>query len=340
MSSLAVVIGRFQIVHDQHVYLIREAMKVSEVTLVLVGSVNTPRTPKNPFTQEERHRMLSLVFEDEIASGKVHLSGIEDYVRDSRWEEEVVEIVQVYLQVLQLDKVTLVGHSKDESSYYLKSFPQFSYQEIPARSKTNATSIRSAFFEHRVLEEVPVIVSDYLNSVRMNSDWFQQIKEEYRYNKVEQCKLLDHYPYKSSLNVSTADTVVSCFGKHLLVKRKDSPYKGCWALAGGHKDSDETYLQAALRELVEETSLDLTGYEVNAEKMFDKVGRDPVCSKNSMCYFITFNQEKYKQTPPVVVALDDAVEVGWFTTDELINMKEVLAFDHYEMLDYFLNLED
>ena len=47
----------------------------------------------------------------------------------------------------------------------------------------------------------------------------------------------------------TADAVISDpAGRILLVKRKNHPYKGCWALPGGFVNRNETTAEAAVRE--------------------------------------------------------------------------------------------
>jgi 8-oxo-dGTP diphosphatase len=45
--------------------------------------------------------------------------------------------------------------------------------------------------------------------------------------------------------------------KILLVKRNTVPFKGYWALPGGRMDSDETIEQTVVREVKEETGLDV-----------------------------------------------------------------------------------
>ena len=68
--------------------------------------------------------------------------------------------------------------------------------------------------------------------------------------------------------------------------------------------------------------------------MFDNPKRDPVCTKVSMAFHLGMDAINL----PKVTAKDDAIEVKWFTTEEVKEMKNNIAFDHYEMLTYFLNL--
>lgn len=43
----------------------------------------------------------------------------------------------------------------------------------------------------------------------------------------------------------------------ILIKRKNNPYKDCWAFPGGFVDYGETTEDAAVREAKEETSIDV-----------------------------------------------------------------------------------
>jgi bifunctional NMN adenylyltransferase/nudix hydrolase len=52
--DLAVFIGRMQPLHNGHVQNINNALEIADNVLVIVGSANQPRTPKNPFTASER----------------------------------------------------------------------------------------------------------------------------------------------------------------------------------------------------------------------------------------------------------------------------------------------
>ena len=75
----------------------------------------------------------------------------------------------------------------------------------------------------------------------------------------------------------TADCVVFAQVKDqvkvLLIERGDEPCKGMWAIPGGFMNMDETAEEAAVRELKEETGIELT--KVEQIGAFSKVDRDP-----------------------------------------------------------------
>ena len=68
------------------------------------------------------------------------------------------------------------------------------------------------------------------------------------------------YTYKYPRPALTADCVVVTKEKEprvLLIQRRNEPFKGRWAFPGGFMDMDETSEQCAIRELEEETGLNI-----------------------------------------------------------------------------------
>ncbi|HEX9979122.1 MAG TPA: NUDIX hydrolase [Flavobacterium sp.] len=113
-------------------------------------------------------------------------------------------------------------------------------------------------------------------------------------------------------------------GELLLIKRKNDPFKGSWALPGGFVDEGEDLEEAARRELEEETGLKADTME--QLKAFGKPGRDPrhhTVSVAFLCY-VPDNAE--------AAAADDAAEADWFPVDKLPE----LAFDHRDIINYAL----
>lgn len=93
--------------------------------------------------------------------------------------------------------------------------------------------------------------------------------------------------------------------KILLIKRKDHPYIGQWALPGGFVDINESLEEAARRELKEETDLDNIYFEQLAT--YGDVGRDPRMRVISSAYMALIPSRHLKPK-----AGDDAEDVQWF----------------------------
>lgn len=107
----------------------------------------------------------------------------------------------------------------------------------------------------------------------------------------------------------------------LLIRRKKDPFAGRWALPGGFVDEGERLIDAARRELREETGT--TVGELEQLYTAGDPGRDPRGWTVSVVYLGRVDADQLKP-----VAADDAAEVGWFPLDELPG----LAFDHAMLL--------
>jgi 8-oxo-dGTP diphosphatase len=112
----------------------------------------------------------------------------------------------------------------------------------------------------------------------------------------------------------------------LLIKRKDDPYKGLWALPGGFVEENETLEQCAHRELAEETGL--TNIPIRQFKAYSAPGRDP----RGWTISVVFTGAVPGKAQPGIRAGDDAAETKWFITQAL----PALAFDHEQILREFL----
>ena len=82
----------------------------------------------------------------------------------------------------------------------------------------------------------------------MATEEYENLKKEYE-DGLDYERLFASYPENWAVNFFCADAVVVQSGHILLIKRAMTPGKGLWALPGGHVNSNETSLDAAIREL-------------------------------------------------------------------------------------------
>ncbi len=133
-------------------------------------------------------------------------------------------------------------------------------------------------------------------------------------------KFVYEYP-RPAVTVDIVIVTRSAKPRVLLVRRKNEPFAGCWALPGGFVDMDETLEAAARRELFEETGV-RTGALVQLHTFGDP-GRDPRGRTISVVYLAVVDADQLKPR-----AADDAAEVGWFS----LTRPPALAFDHRDIL--------
>jgi 8-oxo-dGTP diphosphatase len=123
------------------------------------------------------------------------------------------------------------------------------------------------------------------------------------------------YP-RPMLTVDVAVLSASPAPAVVLVERANEPFQGRWALPGGFVDEHERVVDAAVRELCEETGLRLSSLELLG--VYDTPGRDPRGWTVSVVYLGSLPAQAS------VRGGDDARKARWFGFDALPE----LAFDH------------
>lgn len=360
--KLAVVIGRFEPAHNAHFALFDKALEVAENLAIVLGSHNSPRTIKNPWSSEDRMQMIRASLPVDV-SNRVHITWVEDTAySDAEWVTDVYNTVQLiydaaYPEEMRLSpldknkKIAIIAHNKDETTYYLDFFKAYDAVEIPTVNASDngppisATKIRELYFEgymNLIGAACPQGVVDFLQNFRDTKE-FSELKKEYD-DAIKYDARYENVPY-GQVNFVTVDSMVVQSGHVLLVKRGQSPGKGLWALPGGHLNINESFIQGAIRELKEETGIKVPEKVLMGSMVYDHVFDHPDRSlrgrlKKKIGRTITrlfvFKLNDSEKLPRVVGS-DDACEAWWFTFGEVKNMRANMFEDHFDMVMHALN---
>jgi len=337
-KQVAVYIGKFQIPHLAHTGIMKDAINHYDELIVLVGSTNRRMSILHPFPFNTIRTWIKDV------DSKIIVKPIKDYIyNDTKWITEVES--SVYGEFLGEDvQYTLVGHHKDDSSYYLDIFPNFMTKEFPSlENGLSSTNLRNDLFNvgYRALEGfVSKKVFEDLSEFVKTEDYENLVDEANFYKKEKE--IFSTYPYPDTLKFNCSDAVVVCDGNVLLIQRKINPGKDVWALPGGFTNTNETYKEGAIRELIEETGIKIPQraleLSIKSSAVFDHPKRNIGIPRISMAFFFEvlpdIKKGVYRKLPKVKGS-DDANDAKWFPISEVRNMK--LFDDHSDVIDYFTN---
>lgn len=330
MYDLVVYIGRFQPFHLGQQHVLDQAFKQGKQVLILLGSSDSARSPKNPWNALEREDMIRGSISDEECK-RLKIVGVPDSIYDNRiWLKNVQEIVDT---IAKGGSIALIGFSKDHSSWYLQKFPKWSIIKASPKVCTSsgktmdATKIRELYFEGH-LNYLPSVLSQYTYSMLQEFTQYAELKAWYDFVKEYKFKAENKAP-EYALQYMTTDAVIRHGSHILLIKRGDNPGRGLWALPGGFVEEHEWVLDSCTREVFEETGLTLDKKYLMKEKLFDAPTRSTRGRTFSQGYYFDLPA---CSSPPYVQGKDDAVQAKWFTLDKVYRMRDKLYEDHYEII--------
>jgi 8-oxo-dGTP diphosphatase len=138
------------------------------------------------------------------------------------------------------------------------------------------------------------------------------------------------YTYKYPRPMATVDILLWRFQEEnpefLLIRRRNPPYQGQWAMPGGFVEMNENLVESAERELEEETGI--SGVPLSPLLSAGDVGRDPRGRTITIVYTGILSRPF-----PGELAGDDASDAEWFAFSKL----PPLAFDHEKLLSEALS---
>lgn len=336
-------IGRFQPFHNGHKKVVDTALEQAKKVAIVLGSHDQPRNTRNPFTTAERIEMISAVYPNEVAEGRIMFVPQVDHTYNlERWIAGVQTGVSTVANTpFTPDPVNigLIGHSKDHTSFYLKSFPTWGNIEVPNVERIDATTARSFYFHKHINRNgylnamVPDQVAAWLDGFR-RSEGFELITSELAHVHDYKSQFAD---LKYPPTFHTVDAVVVQSGHVLLVKRRAEPGKGLWALPGGFLDQSETLEEGMLRELREETRigvpLPVLRGSIQKHEVFDDPHRSARGRTITTAYHVDLQD---REELPEIKGSDDAEKARWVPLSEV--RRNMLFEDHYDIIETLVGL--
>jgi len=348
-SDVAVLVGRFQPLHDAHLALLTRALAIAARCVVVVGSAFQARTPRNPFTWNERAEMIRQALPASDRE-RVTIVPMRDYYDEARWVAAVREAVAALLPPEQAPRVSLVGHLKDATSHYLSAFPGWTLDSVDRLPGAGGTHLRDALFAAlpadphtppaidaalaALVDQAPPSTIAFLRAwtalpfhAELAAEW--RMLRRYR----QAWNAAPHPP-----TFVTVDAVVQCAGRVLLVQRAKAPGRGLFAVPGGFIEPRETCWQSCLRELEEETHLKLLDTTMRRSLRSVTVFDHPDRSERGRTITHAHHFDLGDRELPDVRADDDAAAVQWMPVADIAAMEDRFFDDHFHMLDHFLGI--
>lgn len=348
----AFYIGRFQPVHKAHLESIKRALETAEHLVIFVGSANRHVTIKNPWTFERRRTLiedaireymnepLHRSFEDHPSPSildRITILPLRDYLyNDYKWASEVyAKASMVPGQENNRKSTVLFGCYKDDTSYYLDMFQDWSMEVIPYLWHLDSTDIRKDMFENGGLKKdddrvMPSTIS-YINEW-MRRDEFEKslhLRDEWAHYK-RYAEMWAAAPFTPTF--VTTDAVVIKSGAILLIKRKVHPGKDLWALPGGFLDTTERIIDGSIRELKEETHINVTKEELKSKIKDVEVFEHPYRSLRGRSITHAHLFDLGYGPLPNIRGGDDAKEAHWVSLSDFYHMENEMFEDHYDII--------
>jgi len=172
-----VFIGRFQPFHLAHMQTIEIALQQSRYVILALGSAQMERNIKNPFLAVEREQMILSNFSPDEQK-RIRFVHVVDVYNDKKWVKQVKSLVNGVIE--PNSKVGLIGHFKDESSYYLRLFPEWTMVELDSlKDSISATPMREAYYRGEIQTEFfPVGTIQFLDEFKKTAI-YQQLQQRF-----------------------------------------------------------------------------------------------------------------------------------------------------------------
>ena len=104
--KVGILVGRFQPLHKGHVKAIEFARNNSEKLFVIVGSAEKSNQKRNPFSFEERKKMIDLALKERKLQDNISIVPINDAKNHTEWIKSIKNAIGEYNLIFTNDELT------------------------------------------------------------------------------------------------------------------------------------------------------------------------------------------------------------------------------------------
>jgi Nicotinamide mononucleotide adenylyltransferase len=350
MPDATVVIGRFSpYTVTQHAAMLNALQQPGAIAIV-IGSAYHARTPRDPFTWQERQAMIELCAPDGVAD-RLRFVPVRDYYDDKRWAAAVQRAVQAALP--EVRRPQLVPTSTQNLECYRQWLPEWPQLEPEGPAVDDKALLRvllssDAAVEQGIaprrhpIETALAVVAPMLppedgglpapvgGAAALRRDGGRAALQSGREREMEwrpvRADILDRRLGRPGLGTCPAG------------EAQEPARQGARALPGGFLDPRERLLTSAIRELHEETAIGVpkATFERRLKDVvvFDHPDRAMRARTITHAHYFELQDERL----PEVHGSDDAARAEWIPVSRLPHMEDQFFEDHFHILDHFFSL--
>lgn len=255
MSKVFVIIGRFQPMHNAHKFLIDktvESMDKKDRLHVFIGSPNTPRQFKNPYTFEERKNVLEKVISRHHKSTNFSVSDLKDFpYMDDMWEDNLHDTLH---KLYPRTKDFVICSSGKEGDGELRTSwaRDFDSLIIETPHELSATVVRDMIRNGECVKDL--VPEESFEMISSKPEISKFLKETYDAAK----NYIDSFSGPFPTQFASTDVIVrDVEGRYLAITRGEGNGYNQIAWPGGHLEIDLNSWDNSKKELLEETNLNL-----------------------------------------------------------------------------------
>lgn len=334
--DLALYIGRFQPFLKEHLESLQRALQLAPHVLLVIAGGRQARSPRNPLDAGQRIALIAAALTAE-EQHRITVIRARDDNDLARWSANLRRRLPAQLPC---DARIVVLH--DNGCMPPAPAPDWAAEVLPQEAGRAEAPLREQLYaaptplnelerlNSRLAPGSEALLAQWLSSGEFGErarEWhaLQEMRAEWAGS-----------PYTPIF--TTVDAVVQCAGHALLIRRGRAPGKDLYALPGGFLEAEDTVLDSAIRELAEETGMDVPEPALRSAlkqvRLFDAPWRSQRGRVLTHAHYFDLEQDAL----PVICAGDDAADAFWVPIDQLAGLEERFHDDHFLILDHFLHV--